>query len=53
MTLKFDIKQIGTEQYLCIDTDDAMIRVEASDNELRRLLIDLIHEFDVPRCDDV
>lgn len=45
MTLKFTVQQ-GMEGYaLHIDTAQTTIEVGARENELRRLMIDLEHEF--------
>lgn len=45
MTLKFDVSEDMGGYALFVDTAQTNIEVGATDGELRRLLIDLIHEF--------
>jgi hypothetical protein len=47
MTLKFDVREDMGGYSLHIDTAQTNIEVGATEAELRRLLIDLTHEFDV------
>lgn len=47
MTLKFDISEDMGGYSLHVDTAQTNIEVGATEAELRRLLIDLLHEFDI------
>lgn len=47
MTLKFNVMEDMGGYSLHIDTAQTNIEVGATEAELRRLMIDLIHEFDV------
>lgn len=47
MTLKFDVCEDMGGYSLHVDTEQTNIQVGATEGELRRLMIDLIHEFDL------
>lgn len=46
MTLKFDVQPDGNGYILQTRIQDGTIRIQASDRELRRLLVDLVHTLD-------
>jgi len=46
MTLKFDVSEDMGGYALHIDTAQTNIEIGATEDELRRLLIDLVHELD-------
>lgn len=48
MTLKFDLDEsIGGQYIVRLETTETETTVEATEAELRRFLIDLVHELDV------
>jgi len=47
MTLKFDVREDMSGYSFHIDTVETNIEVGATENELRRLMIDLMHELEV------
>jgi hypothetical protein len=51
MTLKFDVCEDMGGYRLLVDTSQTNLEVGATEAELRRLLIDLLHEFDIEDAD--
>jgi len=47
MTLKFDVREDMSGYSLHVGTAQTNIEVGATENELRRLMIDLMHEFEI------
>lgn len=48
MSLKFSVQKDMRGYSLHVDTEQTNIEVGASEAELRRLMLDLAHEFDIP-----
>jgi hypothetical protein len=46
MPTKFTVSETTEGYGMTVNTDDATYRVQANKQELRRLMIDLIHEFE-------
>jgi hypothetical protein len=47
VTLKFDVREDMSGFSLHVDTAQTNLEIGATENELRRLMIDLMHEFEM------
>jgi hypothetical protein len=52
VTLKFDVREDTGGYALHVDTAQTNIEIGATEGELRRLLVDLTHEFDAREVSD-
>lgn len=51
MTLKFDVEEKGDGYDLVVNLPSGTVRVQATEGEMRRLMIDLVHDLGIDHAE--